>query len=75
MDGAMLLIAANETCPQPQTREHLMALQIIGIKNIVIIQNKIDLVSEEEAIKNHKEIKEFLKGTEYENAALTTPQR
>ncbi len=25
MDGALLLIAANETCPQPQTREHLMA--------------------------------------------------
>ena len=43
MDGALLLIAANETCPQPQTREHLAALQIAGIKNIVIVQNKVDL--------------------------------
>ncbi len=32
MDGAILLIAANEKCPQPQTREHLMALKISGIK-------------------------------------------
>src|SRR3989344_4742277 len=38
MDGALLLVAANEKCPQPQTREHLMALEIIGVKNIVIVQ-------------------------------------
>ena len=71
MDGALLLIAANETCPQPQTREHLMALQIIGIKNIVIVQNKIDLVDEKTAIKNYNEIKEFVKGTNYESAPIT----
>jgi translation initiation factor 2 subunit 3 len=70
MDGALLLIAANETCPQPQTREHLMALEIIGIKNIVIVQNKIDLVKEEEALKNYQQIKAFLKGTAYENAPI-----
>src|SRR3989344_5728289 len=39
MDGAILLVAANEDCPQPQTKEHLMALNIIGIKNIVIAQS------------------------------------
>lgn len=70
MDGALLLIAANEECPQPQTKEHLMALNIIGIKNIVIIQNKIDLVSEEDAIKNYEQIKEFVKGTIAENAPI-----
>lgn len=70
MDGALLLIAANETCPQPQTREHLMALKISGIKNIVIVQNKIDIVSEEEALKNYEEIKAFLKGTNYEKAPI-----
>jgi translation initiation factor 2 subunit 3 len=70
MDGALLLIAANEECPQPQTREHLMALKIIGIKNIVIIQNKIDLVTEDQAIRNYEQIKAFLKGTEYENAPI-----
>jgi translation initiation factor 2 subunit 3 len=70
MDGALLLISASEECPQPQTREHLMALDIVGIKNIVIIQNKIDLVSEEEAIRNHEQIKKFVKGTNYENAPI-----
>ncbi|MCB9361951.1 translation initiation factor IF-2 subunit gamma [Candidatus Woesearchaeota archaeon] len=70
MDGALLLIAANEECPQPQTREHLMTLEISGIKNLVVVQNKIDLVSEEGAKKSYKEIKEFLKGTSYEDAPI-----
>ncbi len=70
MDGAILLIAANEECPQPQTREHLMALQIAGIKNIVIVQNKIDLVSEEEAVNNYNNIKKFLKDTDYKDAPI-----
>ncbi|MBI2660310.1 translation initiation factor IF-2 subunit gamma [Candidatus Woesearchaeota archaeon] len=70
MDGALLLVAANEECPQPQTREHLVALQIIGLKNLIVVQNKIDLVSEEQALKNHEQIKSFLKGTEYENAPI-----
>ena len=70
MDGALLMIAANEECPQPQTREHLMALEIAGIKNIIIVQNKIDLISKEKAINNYKEIKEFLDGTIAENAPI-----
>jgi len=70
MDGALLLVAANEKCPQPQTREHLMALEIAGIKNIIIVQNKIDLVSKEDALKNHDEIKRFVKGTIAENALI-----
>lgn len=70
MDGALLLISANEECPQPQTREHLMALQIIGIKNLIVVQNKIDLVDEEKAIRNHKQIRDFLKETNYKNAPI-----
>jgi translation initiation factor 2 subunit 3 len=70
MDGALLLVAANEECPQPQTREHLMALKISGIKNIVIVQNKIDLVTEEDTLKNYDQIKKFLAGTEYEDAPI-----
>ena len=70
VDGALLLIAANEKCPQPQTREHLMALEIVGIKNIVIVQNKIDLVDEKQALDNYAKIKEFVKGTIAENAPV-----
>jgi len=60
MDGAVLVIAANEACPQPQTAEHLMALDILGVKNIVVAQNKADLVSKEAAIKNNADIQSFL---------------
>lgn len=70
MDGALLLIAANEKCPQPQTREHLMALDFIGIENVIIVQTKIDLVSSEDAKKNFQQIKEFVKGTVAENAPI-----
>ncbi len=63
MDGALLLVAANEHCPQPQTREHLYALDIIGVRKVVVVQNKIDLLSAEEAAANYHEIVEFLKGS------------
>jgi len=70
MDGALLLISANETCPQPQTREHLMALQIADIKNVIVVQNKIDLVQEEAALKNYAQLKEFLKDTPYADSPV-----
>ncbi len=70
MDGALLVIAADERCPQPQTREHLTALELTGIKNIVIVQNKIDAVTEEEALANCRQIKEFVKGSIAENAPI-----
>ena len=70
VDGALLLVAANEKCPQPQTKEHLMAQQISGIKNIIIAQNKIDLVSSEEALENYREIRAFLAGSDYKDAPV-----
>lgn len=70
MDGALLLISAHERCPQPQTREHLKTLDIAGIKNLIVVQNKIDLVDEKEAMENYKEIKDFLKGSVAENAPI-----
>ncbi len=70
MDAALLLVSSNEDCPQPQTREHLMALQIVGLKNIIVVQNKIDLVSEEQALKNYDQIKKFLSGTQYSDAPI-----
>jgi translation initiation factor 2 subunit 3 len=70
MDGALLLVAANEECPQPQTAEHLKAVDIAGIKNIIIVQNKVDLVTEEQAMKNYEQIRAFVKGTVAENAPI-----
>ena len=70
MDGAILVIAADEPCPQPQTREHLAAAEVIGIKNLIIVQSKIDIVDEKSARKNYNEIKNFVKGTIAENAPI-----
>ncbi len=69
IDAAILVIAANEGI-KPQTREHFMALQAKKIKNIIIVQNKIDLVDKNQALKNYKEIKEFVKGSPAENAPI-----
>jgi translation initiation factor 2 subunit 3 len=45
-------------------------MEIVGIKNIVVVQNKIDLVTEEEALKNYQQIKSFLKGSMAEHAPV-----
>ncbi len=70
MDGAILVIAADEPCPQPQTREHLAAIEAVGLRNLVIVQNKIDLVSREKALKNYDEINKFVKGSIAEDAPI-----
>ncbi len=70
MDGALLVIDASKTCPQPQDREHLAAAEVVGIEKILIVQNKIDLVSQKRAVENFKEIKKFVKNTVAENAPI-----
>ena len=70
MDGAILVIAADEPCPQPQTREHLAAAEVSGIKNLIIVQNKIDIVDEKRALESYNEIKNFIKGTVAEKAPI-----
>jgi translation initiation factor 2 subunit 3 len=70
MDGAVLVVSASEPVPQAQTEEHLMALDIIGIENIVIAQNKVDLVDQERARTNYEQIQEFVEGTVAEDAPI-----
>src|SRR3989338_356891 len=69
VDAAILVVAANEGI-KPQTREHLMALQAKDIRNIIIVQNKIDLVSKEKAIENYNLIRKEFKGTIAENSPI-----
>ncbi|MDD5357843.1 MAG: translation initiation factor IF-2 subunit gamma [Candidatus Nanoarchaeia archaeon] len=69
IDAAILVIAANEGI-KPQTREHFIALQAKKIKNIIIVQNKIDLATKEQALKNYNDIKNFVKGTIAENSPI-----
>jgi len=62
MDACLLLIAANEKCPQPQTCEHLSAIDIMNMKYLIILQNKIDLLkSKEEGLEQFDAIKRFTK--------------
>jgi translation initiation factor 2 subunit 3 len=70
MDGAVLVVSATEPVPQAQTEEHLMALDIIGIDNIVVAQNKIDLVDEERARESYEEITAFVEGPVAEGAPI-----
>jgi translation initiation factor 2 subunit 3 len=47
-----------------------MALDIIGIDNIVVAQNKVDLVDRDRAVENYEQIQEFVKGTVAEDAPI-----
>lgn len=59
MDAALLLIAANVDCPQPQTIEHLMAMEIMKLDHMIILQNKIDIIFKDadKTKENFKQIK------------------
>ncbi|XP_065331488.1 eukaryotic translation initiation factor 2 subunit 3-like isoform X2 [Cloeon dipterum] len=70
MDAALLLIAGNEPCPQPQTKEHLAAVEIMKLNNIIILQNKIDLVKEGQATEQYQEVLKFVQGTVAEGAPV-----
>ncbi len=52
MDAAVLVIAANVECPQPQTAEHIIALDIMQLNYMIVVQNKIDII-----FKEHEKIK------------------
>jgi len=70
MDAAILLIAANEAAPQPQTCEHLAALEVLGLDNIIIVQNKVEVVDEMTCHKHYQDICEFIRGTSAASAPI-----
>jgi elongation factor Tu len=49
MDGAILVVAATDG-PMPQTREHILLARQVGVPNIVVFMNKVDLVDDEELL-------------------------
>jgi translation initiation factor 2 subunit 3 len=52
-DGAVFVVDARHTFPQPQDSEHLQAASIMDIDKVIIAQNKIDVVSRERALQNY----------------------
>jgi len=65
-----MFLAGNETCPQPQTSEHLAAIEIMKLQHIIILQNKIDLVKEGQAKEQYEQILKFVQGTVAESAPV-----
>src|SRR5437588_3856936 len=49
MDGAILVVAANDG-PMPQTREHILLARQVGVPRIVVFMNKIDTVDDPELL-------------------------
>ncbi|ODV89460.1 hypothetical protein CANCADRAFT_4078 [Tortispora caseinolytica NRRL Y-17796] len=70
MDAALLLIAGNEPCPQPQTSEHLAAIEIMKLKHIIILQNKVDLMKQDTAFQHYQSILKFIRGTAADGSAI-----
>eukprot|EP01054_Gregarina_sp_Poly1_P006319 Gregarina_sp_Poly_1__6318@NODE_335_length_9444_cov_64_484270_g283_i0_p7_GENE_NODE_335_length_9444_cov_64_484270_g283_i0NODE_335_length_9444_cov_64_484270_g283_i0_p7_ORF_typecomplete_len214_score24_78GTP_EFTU/PF00009_27/5_3e30MMR_HSR1/PF01926_23/0_00065Dynamin_N/PF00350_23/0_48_NODE_335_length_9444_cov_64_484270_g283_i057756416 len=70
MDGALLLIAGNESCPQPQTSEHLAAVEIMKLAHILVLQNKVELIKPDQCLLQQEQIKDFVKGTAADKAPV-----
>lgn len=70
MDAALLLVAGNEPCPQPQTSEHLAAIEIMKLRHVIILQNKVDLMREDAALEHERSISRFVKGTAAADAPI-----
>jgi translation initiation factor 2 subunit 3 len=70
IDAALFVISATEPCPMPQTKEHLMLINALGLKTAIIAQTKIDIAGKEQAMKNYAQIKSFIKGSSIESAKI-----
>ena len=70
IDAILFVISADEPCPMQQTREHLMIINVLGIKKVIIAQNKIDIVGKEAALEHYQQIKQFIKGSIIEDAPI-----
>lgn len=69
-DGAIFVADVRHKFPQPQDREHLQAALILGVKNMIFAQNKIDVSTKERAIENYEEIRNHVRGTIVERAPI-----
>jgi elongation factor Tu len=66
MDGAILVVAATDG-PMPQTREHILLARQVGVPQIVVFMNKVDLVDDEELLELvEMEIRELLSFYDYD---------
>ena len=61
MDGAILVVAANDG-PMPQTREHVLLARQVNVPSLVVFMNKVDMVDDPEILDLVElEVRELLK--------------
>ena len=66
MDGAILVVAATDG-PMPQTREHILLARQVGVPQIVVYMNKVDLVDDPELLELvEMEVRELLSFYEFD---------
>ncbi|RAK02188.1 elongation factor Tu [Larkinella arboricola] len=66
MDGAILVVAATDG-PMPQTREHILLARQVGVPQLVVFMNKVDMVDDPELLELvEMEIRELLSFYEYD---------
>jgi elongation factor Tu len=71
MDGAILVVAANDG-PMPQTREHILLARQVGVPKMVVYMNKVDMVDDPELLELvEEELRDLL--TEYEFPGTEIP--
>jgi len=70
MDAAVLVIAANQDVPQPQTQEHLVVAEIMNLSSILTVQNKCDLIDQSSAFRSKEAISKFLAGSVAEESPI-----
>lgn len=71
MDGAILVVSATDG-PMPQTREHLLLAKQVGVPNIIVFLNKVDMVDDNELLELVElEIRELLDIYEFNGDSVT----
>src|SRR6056297_361499 len=74
MDGAILVVAATDG-PMPQTREHILLARQVGVPQIVVFMNKVDLVDDEELLELVElEVRELLSSYEFDGDEIPVIQ-
>jgi len=74
MDGAILVVAATDG-PMPQTREHILLARQVGVPEIVVFMNKVDLVDDEELLELVElEVRELLTSYEFDGDNIPVVQ-
>jgi elongation factor Tu len=74
MDGAILVVAATDG-PMPQTREHILLARQVGVPQVVVFMNKVDLVEDPEFLElGEMEIRDLLTFYKFDGANIPVIQ-